>query len=188
VTSLHERKLAIVADLHWSLEEMRAKEAGKQFLLNVAQFLPVYSPALRQIYSDYTTYFTKTSVVILPDPVDFTCTYSHIPEESIKSTGLLLYPSANGLAVNMRLRNNKTISMPLQKAFGLIQQQLRGPFLPIIKRGDLRDFKELTPCLHLNALVPNKAGSLSRFSQRDIAKALAERSNELQLAAHLLGA
>jgi len=103
-------------------------------------------------------------------------------------SGLLLYPSANGLAVNMRLRNNKTISMPLQKAFGLIQQQLRGPFLPIIKRGDLRDFKELTPCLHLNALVPNKAGSLSRFSQRDIAKALAERSNELQLAAHLLGA
>ena len=60
MTGLRERKLAIAADLHWSIEEMRTKETGKQFLLSLAQFLPVYSPALRQVYSDYDTYFTKT--------------------------------------------------------------------------------------------------------------------------------
>ena len=179
--------MAIAADLYWSIEEMRAKETGKRFLLNVAQFLPVYSPALRQVYSDYETYFTKTAVVILPDPTDFTATYSHIPEEAIKATGILLHPTPDGIGVNMRLRNNRSVTMPLEKAFTIIRTQLRGPFLPVIKRGDLRDFDQLTPCLHLNALVPGAADSLSRFERIDIMRALEERTQELQLTAHLLG-
>jgi len=187
VAGLRERKIAITADLHWSIEEMRAKELGKQFLLNLAQFLPVYSPALRQIYGDYETYFTKTSVVIIPDPVDFTATYSHIPEEAVKATGILLHPTPDGVGVNMRLRDGKSVTLPVSKAFTVIRSQLRGPFLPIIKRGDLRDFDQLTPCLHLNALALHKADTLSRFHRMDIAKALEERTQELQLTAHLLG-
>ncbi len=187
MTGMRERKLAIVADLHWSIEEMRAKETGKRFLLNLAQFLPVYSPALRQIYSDYDTYFTKTAVVILPDQADFTTTYSHIPEESIKATGILLHPTPDGIGVNLRLRKHRSVTLPLEKAFNIIRTQLRGPFLPIIKRGDLRDFDQLTPCLHLNALVPAAADSLSRFERMDIMRALEERTQELQLSAHLLG-
>jgi len=184
VAGLYERKQALAADLYWSIEEMRAKETGKQFLLKLAQFLPVYSPALRQLYGDYETYFTKTAVVILPDPVDFTATYSHIPEQAVKSTGILLHPTPQGIGVNLRLRNNKTINLPLEKAFTLIRSQLRGPFLPVIKRGDLRDFDQLTPCLHLNALALNHADTLSRFERQDITKALAMRGHELQLAAH----
>lgn len=187
MSGLRERKLAIAADLHWSIEEMRTKETGKQFLLNLAQFLPVYSPALKQVYSAYDTYFTKSAVVILPDPVDFTSTYSHIPEPAVKATGILLHPTPDGIGVNMRLRNNKTMTMPLDKAFAVIRKQLRGPFLPVIKRGDLRDFDQLTPCIHLNALALSQAETLSRFERLDITKALNERTRELQLASHLLG-
>tara|TARA_Y100001934_G_scaffold6246_1_gene8460 strand:- start:22230 stop:22796 length:567 start_codon:yes stop_codon:yes gene_type:complete len=187
VAGLRERKLAITADLHWSLEEMRAKELGKQFLLNLSEFLPVYSPALRQVYADYDTYFTKTSVVILPDPADFTTTYSHIPEKSVKATGLLLHPTPDGVGVNLRLRNQRSKTLPLETAFQLVRKQLRGPFLPVVKRGDLRDFDQLTPCLHLNALALGNADTLSRFERIDIANALEERVEELVLAAHLLG-
>jgi hypothetical protein len=187
VTGLRERKLAIAADLHWSIEEMRTKETGKQFLLSLAQFLPVYSPALRQVYSDYDTYFTKSAVVILPDPVDFTSTYSHIPEPAVKATGILLHPTPDGIGVNMRLKNNKTVTLSLPRAFMLIRHQLKGAFLPVIKRGDLRDFDQLTPCIHLNALALTRAETLSRFERRDITKALDARVNELQLSSHLLG-
>ena len=187
MAGLRERKLAITADLHWSLEEMRAKELGKQFLLNLSEFLPVYSPALRQVYADYDTYFTKTAVVILPDPTDFTKTYSHIPEKSVKATGILLHPTPDGVGVNLRLRNHQSTTLPLDKAFNLIRKQLRGPFLPVVKRGDLRDFDQLTPCLHLNALALGNADSLSRFERLDIANAMEERVQELQLSAHLLG-
>jgi hypothetical protein len=187
VPGLRERKLAIAADLHWSIEEMRTKETGKQFLLNLAQFLPVYSPALRQVYSEYDTHFTKTAVVILPDPVDFTSTYSHIPEIAVKATGILLHPTADGVGVNMRLKNNKAVTLPLTQAFGLIRNQLRGPFLPVIKRGDLRDFDQLTPCIHLNALALGRAETLSRFERLDITRTLDERVHELQFASHLLG-
>lgn len=180
MTGLHERKLAIAADLHWSIEEMRTKETGKQFLLNLAQFLPVYSPALRQVYSDYDTYFTKSAVVILPDPIDFTSTYSHIPEPAVKATGILLHPTPKGIGVNMRFKNRKTLTLPLPKAFQLIRNQLNGPFLPVIKRGDLRDFDQLTPCIHLNALALGRAKTLSRFERLDIAKALDSRVNDLQ--------
>ena len=31
------------------------------------------------------------------------------------------------------------------------------PFLPVIQRGDLRDYNQLEPCLHLNAFVPVRA-------------------------------
>ena len=180
MAGLRERKLAITADLHWSLEEMRAKELGKQFLLNLSEFLPVYSPALRQVYADYDTYFTKTSVVILPDPADFT-------EKSVKATGLLLHPTPDGVGVNLRLRNQRSKTLPLETAFQLVRKQLRGPFLPVVKRGDLRDFDQLTPCLHLNALALGNADTLSRFERIDIANALEERVEELVLAAHLLG-
>lgn len=187
MSGLRERKLAIAADLHWSIEEMRTKETGKQFLLSLAQFLPVYSPALRQVYSDYDTHFTKSAVVVLPDPVDFTSTYSHIPEPAVKATGILLHPTPDGIGVNMRLRNHKSITLPLNQAFGLVRNQLRGPFLPVIKRGDLRDFDQLTPCIHLNALALNRAETLSRFERRDITKALDARVSELQFSSHLLG-
>jgi hypothetical protein len=69
----------------------------------------------------------------------------------------------------------------------VIRKQLRGPFLPVIKRGDLRDFDQLTPCIHLNALALSQAETLSRFERLDITKALNERTRELQLASHLLG-
>ena len=187
VAGLKERKIAITADLHWSLEEMRAKELGKQFLLNLSEFLPVYSPALRQVYADYDTYFTKTSVVILPDPTDFTTTYSHIPEHVVKATGILLHPTPDGVGVNMRLRNQRSVTLPLDQAFNIIRRQLRGPFLPVVKRGDLRDFDQLTPCLHLNALALGTADTLSRFERLDIASAMEARVKELQLASHLLG-
>ena len=187
MSGLRERKLAIAADLHWSIEEMRTKETGKQFLLNLAQFLPVYSPALKQVYSAYDTYFTKSAVVILPDPVDFTSTYSHIPEPAVKATGILLHPTPEGIGVNMKTRNKKTVTLPLPKAFMLIKNQLNGPFLPVIKRGDLRDFDQLTPCIHLNALALGKAETLSRFERMDINKALDKQTNELLMSAHLLG-
>lgn len=187
MTGLKERKLALAADLIWSLEEMRAKEAGKRFLMNVAQFLPVYSPALQQIYGSYSTHFTKSAVVILPSTEDFTNTYSHIPEFSIKNTSILIHPSDYGIHANVRMKNATSLSMPLSKAFKLIRTQLRGPFLPVIQRGDLRDYNQLEPCLHLNAFVPARAENLPRFVRMDISRTMEERIQELQYTAHLLG-
>ncbi|MDF1764714.1 MAG: hypothetical protein P1U57_15045, partial [Oleibacter sp.] len=144
-------------DLYWSIEEMKAKEAGKQFLLSVAEFLPVYSPALRQVYSDYETFFTKQAVVVLPEPINFTATFSHIPEVAVRRTGILIFPDSNGISMNIRLQNRRTATLSLPEGLKAIKKNLRVPFLPVIKRGDLRDFNQLRPCLQLNALVPHMA-------------------------------
>ena len=57
----------------------------------------------------------------------------------------------------------------------------------MINRGDLRDFDQLPPCIHLNALALGKAETLSRFERMDINKALDKQTNELLMSAHLLG-
>lgn len=186
MATLEERKIAIAEDLIWSIEEMQAKEEGMRFLNNVSQFLPVYSSALRQLYSSYETYFTKTNVVILPNNEDYTATYSRVPFEAIKNTSILVYPSIDGVLANLRMNNATAISLPLSKAFQLIRSQLKGPFLPVIQRGDLRDYDQLRPCLHLNAFVPAQADSLPRFVRMDMTKALTERVQELQYSAHIL--
>lgn len=165
---------------------MKSREAGKQFLLNVAQYLPVYSPALRQLFLDYEVFFTKKAVVVLPDPVDYTSTFSQVPELSIRRTGIFLLPNINGLSMNIRLQNGKTATLSFSQALKLIQNNLRLPFLPVVKRGDLRDYNQALPCLQLNALVPHKATTMSQFTRNDLTRSIQERLGHLQASAHLI--
>lgn len=167
---------------------MKSREAGKQFLLNVSQYLPVYSPALRQLFLEYDVYFTKKAVVVLPDPIDYTATFSHVPEPSIRTTGIFLLPNANGLSMSIRLKSGKRVSLTFPQALKLIQNNLRVPFLPVVKRGDLRDFNQRLPCLQLNALVLNKATTMSQFTRNDLTQSIQEGIGELQANAHLITA
>lgn len=186
MVSLEDRKMAISEDLIWSLEEMQVKEEGKKFLHTMSQFVPVYSSALEQLYSSYETHFTQSNVIILPNPEDYTSTYSRVPQQAIKTTGILIYPTEKGLHANIRTKKASSISLPLTKAFQLVRSQMKGPFLPVIQRGDLRVYDQLKPCLHLNAFVPARAESLPRFVRMDMAKALTERVQELQYSAHTI--
>ncbi|MEM1437011.1 MAG: hypothetical protein AAGG11_23385 [Pseudomonadota bacterium] len=176
-------------DLAWDLDFIHQQRA-MDFLLQFEETLCVYSPSVRQIYSNYNIYFPKdwgSKAVILPDPNAFHDTFNFVERDSIVATGLHIIPGdmikKSGLYlanVNQdRSLGNRQIPF-VQGMRAVIQQRPdEDPFLPILAKGDLREFEQSWPVLHLHRVRLGEMDNLSQMDRRSIAEAIREKLDSL---------
>jgi len=178
-------------DLEWNFDSINQAKKAADFVMNFESRLCVYSASVEQIYTNYTFNFPNEDVekmVILPNPYAFHDTFHGIVNESIRDTGLHIIPGEtigkSGLYLVVRYKNKsvKPAPIPFEQAINkmLQSQQSADPFLPILIKGDLREFNAGTPCMHLHRIKLNELTSLSEFEKKGIQKSITDKLLDLQ--------
>tara|TARA_B100001109_G_scaffold255897_1_gene262665 strand:+ start:26258 stop:26899 length:642 start_codon:yes stop_codon:yes gene_type:complete len=167
------------ADLVWDLEKIHQHQRAMTFVKQFENRFCVFSSSVRQLYTNYSIFFPEEAdrqMVILPDPYAFHDTFSHLNPDAVQSTGLHVIPGnligKKGLylVISHRDKNVKSVPIPFQEG---IRQILRrsntdDPFLPVLMKGDLREFNDQLPCLHLNRLRLKELSGLSSLERESI--------------------
>lgn len=174
------------SDLVWDLKHLSQHELAMDFVKRFENKLCVFSPTVRQLYSNYSIFFPEDhnkNMVVLPDPYAFHDTFNHVPEDSVQATGLHIIPGEmikrEGLYFVISQKNQKVRSIPVPFKQGLRQILKRyhgtDPFLPVLVKGDLREFDSALPCLHLHRLRMPALRDLSMLERQGIKNLITER-------------
>ena len=178
------------ADLEWNLDKLHSRKKARAFVLHFESRLCIYSDSVEQLYTNYTINFAdreNAPLVILPNPYAFHDTYSNINPEAVRDTGLFILPGETvgkpGLQIVQRQRKTGGMSapVPFRNALRKIlsSQTSEDPFLPVLVKGDLREFNNSTPCLHLHRIRLNKLDRISGFQRSSVKRAINESLYEL---------
>ena len=175
-------------DLAWDLEEFRQTDRAQDFVLQFETTLCVYSPSVEQLYTTYNMYFpTSGKLVILPDPAVFHDTFNFIGPDAVTATGLYISPGELIDKSGLHLANvneDRTLGkrqIPFEAGLRSIinKRPDDDPFLPILAKGDLREFEESWPVLHLHRVRPEALPRLSDLDKSSIASVIAEKLETL---------
>ncbi len=175
-------------DLAWDLEEFRETDRAQDFVLQFETTLCVYSPSVEQLYTTYNMYFpTSGKLVILPDPAVFHDTFNFIEPDAVTATGLYIIPGELIDKSGLHLANvneDRTLGkrqIPFEAGLRSIinKRPDDDPFLPILAKGDLREFEESWPVLHLHRVRPEALPRLSDLDKSSIASVVAEKLETL---------
>lgn len=164
--------------LVWDLGKLNDHDRATRFIMRFQQSLCVYSPPVEQLYTNYEIIVPDEDgrkLIILPNPHAFHDTFSHINEDAVVQTSLFIAPDAEGkLQLQVPLSNGGRRSMPLGVGLNFIQTKLGPdvPFLPVLTKGDLREFKQDMPILHLHRIVLSKVTRHSELEIRTIRKSI----------------
>ncbi len=174
-------------DLVWDLDSFRKRQRAKELILGIENQLCVFSGSVQQLYTSYDIFFPKDEnrkLVILPNPYAPHDTFHGIPEQSVRATGLFLVASEaeqtkNELQLILPINRaeKKYRRVPLEIGLKLINSKRdpSKPFLPVVMKGDLREFNQATPCLHLHSLSLDKLDLLSALEQKAIESVILDR-------------
>lgn len=173
------------ADLEWNLDKLKSRRKAREFVLHFESRLCIYSDSVEQLYTNYTINFPSREsapLVILPNPYAFHDTYSNINAEAVRDTGLFIIPGETigkrGLHIVQRSRKTNALSpaIPFRNALRKIlsSQASDDPFLPVLVKGDLREFDSRTPCLHLHRIRLNQLERISAFQRNSVKRAINE--------------
>ncbi len=177
-------------DLAWDLDEFRQSDRAQDFVLQFETTLCVYSPSVEQLYTTYNMYFpTSGKLVILPDPAVFHDTFNFIEPDAVTATGLYIIPGELIDKTGLHLANvneDRTLGkrqIPFEAGLRSIinKRPDDDPFLPILAKGDLREFEESWPVLHLHRVRPEALPRLSDLDKSSIASVIAEKLETLYL-------
>jgi len=177
-------------DLVWSLDNFSHRELAKNFISRFESRLCVYSPSVEQIYTNYTINFPSSEhgkMVVLPNPYSFHDTFSNISSSTVRDTGLFIVPGAligkSGLYIIVKYKNQSVKSVPLPIRHALKKMVRTGsdsdPFLPVLIKGDLREFDANTPCLHLHRIKLSELSTRSDFDKQNIKRAIFDKMSDL---------
>lgn len=164
--------------LVWNLDKLSDHDRATRFAMRFQQSLCVYSPPVEQLYTNYEIIVPdddKRKLIILPNPHAFHDTFSHINEDAVVQTSLFIAPDPEGkLQLLVPLSNGQRRPMPLGVGLNFIQSKLGAnvPFLPVLAKGDLREFKQSMPMLHLHRIVLSKVTNHSELEIRTIRKSI----------------
>lgn len=164
--------------LVWSLDKLSDHDRATRFAMRFQQSLCVYSPPVEQLYTNYEIIVPDNDnrkLIILPNPHAFHDTFSHINADAVIQTSLFITPDPEGkLQLLVPLSNGKRRAMPLGIGLNFIQSKLGPsvPFLPVLAKGDLREFKQSMPMLHLHRIVLSKVTRHSELEIRTIRKSI----------------
>ena len=123
-------------------------------------------------------------MVVLPNPYAFHDTLHGIAAQAIRKTGLCVLPGQllgkSGLLLSNQLPGNRLAprSMPFKPALAQIinsQRKVGDEFLPLLVKGDLREFDQQLPYLHLHRLQLAKLPLLSNFEREDIRQSITRK-------------
>jgi len=174
------------SDLVWGLEHISQHQRAAEFVKRFENKLCIFSPTVNQLYSNYNIFFPEDqdkSMVVLPDPYAFHDTFNHIPSDAVQATGLHIIPgetiNRTGLyiVITQKGKNVRSIPIPFKEGLRQILKRFQGndPFLPILKKGDLREFDSQMPCLHLHRLRLSALSGLSSLERQGIKNIISEK-------------
>jgi hypothetical protein len=167
--------------LVWDLTKLSNHDRASRFVMRFQQSLCVYSPPVEQLYTNYEIIVPDDDarkLIILPNPNAFHDTFNFINESAVVQTSLFIAPDEQGkLQLLVPLSNGGQRAMPLGVGLNFIQTKLgpNVPFLPVLAKGDLREFDKSTPILHLHRIVLSKITRNSDLEIRAICKVIQDR-------------
>lgn len=178
------------SDLIWSLNQFDEQELAQNFVARFESRLCVYSPSVEKVYTNYSMNFPSShsrKMVVLPNPYAFHDTFNNIPPSAVRDTGLFIVPGAvigkSGLFVIVKGKNQTIQHVPLPMRHALKKMLLTDehgdPFLPILIKGDLREFDARTPCLHLHRLKLAELTKVSAFDKQNIKNVIFSKIDSL---------
>lgn len=174
-------------DLIWDLDSMARRELAERFIKLFENRLCVYSESVGQLYTNYSLHFPTDlgrKMVVLPNPYAFHDTLHGIDSQAIRKTGLCVMPgqvkSNPGLLLSTHLRDggSQPKTMPFKQALAQIignQKKLGDVFLPVLMKGDLREFDQQMPYIHLHRLQLTRLSRLSNFEREDIQQTITRK-------------
>lgn len=190
------------SDLIWELDKLKQQQLAISFIQQLENRFCVFSPAIRQLYTNYSIFFPKSEnlqMVILPDPYAFHDTFSYVSSDAATPTGLHIIPgnliSKRGLylVISRKDKNVRSVPIPFQEGLKQIlnRSDSEDPFLPVLMKGDLRELNNAMPSLHLHRLRLSKLESLSELERKSIRTivtdklmALYEEASSMNLSLH----
>ncbi len=173
-------------DLVWDLQAFKQRQRAIDFVMGFENSLCVYSDSVHQLYTNYNIFFPKEEnrkLVILPNPYAHHDIFHSISELAITATGLHIIPGEvigkQGLYLTIPFKSGKTRyrAVPLQAGLRVVNQQrpIHRPILPVLMKGDLREFDANTPSLHLHSISLDKLELLSALERNGIRRVIEER-------------
>lgn len=170
-------------DLVWDLANFKRRQMAAQFIKRFENKLCIYSASVEQLYTNYSIYFPEEEsrkMVILPNPYAYHDTFQNIPEHAVTRTGMNIIPGEvlgkTGLYLTVPVRNgaeaggNQAKVIALQSALKAINARRppHDPFLPVLIKGDLREFKQQAPMLHLHCIRLHLLGERSELERGSV--------------------
>ena len=177
-------------DLSWDLDEFSQRERAPDFAMQFQSTLCVYSPTVDMLYSTYEIVLPEeenAKLVILPDDSEFYDTFTHILNHAIKPTGLYVVPGEligkTGLFL-ANVKEDRTLGnrqIPFEMGIRTIvsNQPKEDPFLPVLTKGDLREFNQSWPVLHMHRVRPHTLDHLSQLDRTNLANVITEKLESL---------
>jgi hypothetical protein len=173
-------------DLAWDLDEFANRERAMEFVQQFETTMCVYSPSVEQLYTNYHMHFPQElqrKLVILPDPMAFHDTFFRIQPEAVVSTGLYIVPGELVGRHGLHLANVKEDrslgdrQVPFHAGMRAIRRKRPDgdEFLPVLAKGDLREFEEAWPVLHLHRVKPQVLDLISDLDKSSIASVINEK-------------
>ena len=177
-------------DLVWNLDKIKKRQLAIDFIKKFEGNFCVYSSSVEQFYTNYTMNFLSgesSKMVILPNPYAFHDTFNGINTEAIIETGLNIIPGEtlkrNGLYLMISYKNQpgRATPIPLKPALQKMLNTRRAadPFLPILAKGDLREFNDSMPCLHLHRVKLSNLTGISDFERNSVKEAIFDKLSTL---------
>lgn len=187
-----EAELPKNEDLAWDLDDFSYSERAMEFVMQFESTLCVYSPSVEQVYTTYNMFFPKEwegKLVILPDPTAYHDTFFNIEAKGVAATGLYIVPgqllNRQGLFLaNIdENRNLGTRQIPFEAGIRAIMKKRppNDPFLPVLAKGDLREFEQSWPVMHLHRVKPMVLSQLSDLDRSSLANVITEKLESLFL-------
>ncbi|MCZ6642897.1 MAG: hypothetical protein O7F71_15070, partial [Gammaproteobacteria bacterium] len=179
-------------DLAWDLDDFSNHDRAMDFVMQFESTLCVYSPSVEQLYTTYNMFFPKEwegKLVILPDPAAYHDTFFNIESKGVAATGLYIVPgqllNRQGLFLanideNRNLGNRQ---IPFEAGIRAIMNKRPAddPFLPVLAKGDLREFEQSWPVMHLHRVKPKVLAKLSDLDRNSLANVITEKLESLFL-------
>lgn len=182
----HWAELERQADLDWDLDAITNRQEAIDFLLRFENRLCVYSGYVEKLYSRYSFVVPEEehgSITILPDELAWHDTFHEIPADAVLPTGIHVLPGevlgSTGLYLKIpgEHRLSPSHELPFHVGLKLLIQryQARGEqFLPVLVKGDLREYEARMPSLHLHRIDPARLRRNSRLEVANIRGAIAD--------------
>ncbi|MFZ3205410.1 MAG: hypothetical protein WA161_16205 [Pseudomonas sp.] len=174
-------------DLVWDLDTMARRELAERFITLFENRLCVYSESVRQLYTNYNLHFPHDQgrkMVVLPNPYAFHDTLHGIEAHAVRKTGLCVLPGVvlgkPGLLLTTQIKDGGPApkTMPFKRALAQIisnQKKAGDVFLPVMMKGDLREFDQQMPYIHLHRLQVTRLSRLSSFERDDIQQTITRK-------------
>jgi hypothetical protein len=174
-------------DLIWDMNNIARRELAERFIKLFENRLCVFSESVQQLYTNYNLHFPSEmgrKMVVLPNPYAFHDTLHGIEAIAVRKTGLCVLPGVvlgkPGLLMSTLVKEGGPApkTMPFKPALAQIissQKKAGDIFLPIMMKGDLREFNQQMPYIHLHRLQVNRLTRLSSFERDDIQQSITRK-------------